>query len=1150
MYPKYVHLRTHSDYSVINSILKINRIVAAAKEANMPAVALTDVMNLCASVKFYKACRAAGIKPIIGSDVYFSSHFDNSISPLTILVKNDTGLGNLRFLLTTAYQRGYENEKPFITQQDLSKNREGLIILSGGVDGVIGSSLISKNKARLDYYLDFFISNFNDNFYLEISKTNKENEDHYLSVISDIAVQHDLPLVATNLALMEKESQFNVHEIRVSINSGHTILDKSRPQEYTSSCYFRSADEMSDLFINYPEAIENSVEIAKRCNLSLSFGEYFLPKFPTGKLSEGDFLAEAARAGLNDKLQFLFPDPAIRQTKKSIYFDRLEDEIRIINNMGFPGYFLIVMEFIQWSKVQDIPVGPGRGSGAGSLVAYSLDITNLDPIEFDLLFERFLNPERVSMPDFDIDFCMDRRDEVIAHTADVYGRDAVAQIITFGTMSAKSVIRDVGRVLGHSYNFVDRISKLVPNDLGITISQALKQESSFDEAYREDEQVQELIDISLELEGLIRNIGKHAGGVVISPTVISDFAALHCDPSGKNPVTQLDKGDVEEIGLVKFDFLGLRTLTIIHSAIVSINKSLALKNEKPIDIAHISLSDPKVFEVLSKGDTTAVFQLESSGMKDLIKRLIPDCFEDIIALVALFRPGPLQSGMVDNFIDRKRGKEDIFYPDKNYQHESLKDILTPTYGIILYQEQVMQIAQTLAGYTLGDADLLRRAMGKKKPEEMANQRSLFKNGAIKNGVDGELAMRIFDLVEKFAGYGFNKSHSAAYALLSYQTLWLKVNYPSYFLAAVLSSDMDNTDKVVHFLDECKRMNVNIIYPDINKSEYDFFAADDSTIVYGLGAIKGVGLAATENIISCRKQGEFKDLFDFCQRVDLQKINKRVLEKLVFSGAFSSFNVSKSVLFKSLSKATSLASHIIAEKEKGQASLFDVGFGGGNYDTSYVDSEPLHKKDVLIHEYETLGFYLTDHPMSCYQKQLQSLNITQFKDLEAGNKSYTISGLLSSFRVKYAKSGKRIAILYLCDKNSSVDVLLYEEQCNEYRKILKKNNVYIINVNVKLDRFSGGIKIIGTSMTSIEDYRIDNARSLSLDLTAEDINEDKMGAIHDGFENNKGGCEVFLKYYCNDVYCNISTFYKVALSDSLMELLENSLGEECLFVDYK
>ena len=779
--PRFIHLRVHSDYSMIDGLAKTGPLVKKVASLGMPAFAITDFTNLCGLVKFYGAAHGAGIKPIVGADVYLETELlGDEYAHLTILARDNVGYQNLTLLISEAYKHGYGAAGPVIKQEWLTTYKEGLLLLSGGRMGDVGKFLLRGNRALVEQCLEYYQTHFPDSYYLELIRTGRPDEESYLHEAVALASEKGLPVVATNDVRFLDSDDFDAHEIRVAIHDGFTLSDPKRPKHYSPQQYMRTEEEMCELFADIPEALENSVEIAKRCNVTIRLGEYFLPQFPTGDMSTEDFLIKKSKEGLEERLAFLFPDPQEREKRRPEYDERLEIELKVINQMGFPGYFLIVMEFIQWSKDNGVPVGPGRGSGAGSLVAYSLKITDLDPLEFDLLFERFLNPERVSMPDFDVDFCMEKRDRVIDHVADMYGRDAVSQIITFGTMAAKAVIRDVGRVLGHPYGFVDRISKLVPPDPGMTLEKAFAAEPQLPEIYEADEEVKSLIDMARKLEGVTRNAGKHAGGVVISPTKITDFAPLYCDPEGNNPVTQFDKNDVEYAGLVKFDFLGLRTLTIINWALEMINARRAKKSLEPVDISAISLTDQRSFDMLQRSETTAVFQLESRGMKDLIKRLRPDCFEDMIALVALFRPGPLQSGMVDNFIDRKHGVEEISYPDVKWQHESLQPVLEPTYGVILYQEQVMQIAQVLAGYTLGGADMLRRAMGKKKPEEMAKQRSVFEAGAIKNGVDGELAMKIFDLVEKFAGYGFNKSHSAAYALVSYQTLWLKAHYPAYF----------------------------------------------------------------------------------------------------------------------------------------------------------------------------------------------------------------------------------------------------------------------------------------------------------------------------------------------------------------------------------
>ncbi|CRZ98829.1 DNA polymerase III subunit alpha [Vibrio cholerae] len=782
--PKFIHLRIHSDFSMVDGLSKVPPLVKKVAAMGMPAMALTDFTNLCGLVKFYSTAHNCGVKPIIGADFTLQSEeFGDELTKLTLLAKNNVGYKNLTLLISKAYLRGHVQHQPVIDKAWLVEHAEGLIVLSGGKSGEVGRALLKGNQQQVERCIEFYQTHFADHFYLELIRTGRADEESYLHFALDVAEQYDLPVVATNEVVFITEESFEAHEIRVAIHDGYTLEDPRRPKNYSPKQYLRSEAEMCELFADIPEALANSVEIAKRCNVTVRLGEYFLPNFPTGGMAIEDFLVMKSREGLEERLEFLFPDPEVRAKRRPEYDERLQVELDVINQMGFPGYFLIVMEFIQWSKDNDIPVGPGRGSGAGSLVAYALKITDLDPLEYDLLFERFLNPERVSMPDFDVDFCMDKRDQVIDHVAEMYGRDAVSQIITFGTMAAKAVIRDVGRVLGHPFGFVDRISKLVPPDPGMTLEKAFIAEPALQELYDADEEVKELIDKCRILEGCTRNAGKHAGGVVISPTAITDFAPIYCDAEGNFPVTQFDKNDVETAGLVKFDFLGLRTLTIIDWALGLVNPRLKKAGKPPVRIEAIPLDDARSFRNLQDAKTTAVFQLESRGMKELIKRLQPDCFEDIIALVALFRPGPLQSGMVDNFIDRKHGREAISYPDEKWQHESLKEILEPTYGIILYQEQVMQIAQVLSGYTLGGADMLRRAMGKKKPEEMAKQRAVFQEGAEKNGVDGELAMKIFDLVEKFAGYGFNKSHSAAYALVSYQTLWLKTHYPAEFMAA-------------------------------------------------------------------------------------------------------------------------------------------------------------------------------------------------------------------------------------------------------------------------------------------------------------------------------------------------------------------------------
>src|SRR5690554_5987319 len=889
--PSFVHLRIHSEYSLVDGLVKVKPLIKQVAQYGMPAVALTDQSNMCGLVKFYKTAMGEGIKPIVGCDVWVENP-DEAESPyrLTFYASNDIGYKNLKELVSRGFTEGQHLGKAILKPEWIEQAAEGLIVLSGGKYGEVGRLLLAGRQDQARDCLKHWMSVFPDRFYLELQRTNRINDEECVHLSVALAQELDCPVVATNDVHFLVREDYDAHEARVCIHEGRTLDDPRREHRFSEEQYLKSPEEMAELFSDIPEALENTLEIAKRCSLELQLGTYFLPAFPTPDgMSEDDFFRHASWQGLEDRLDKILdrnaPDYAER---RKAYEDRLNFELDIIIQMGFPGYFLIVMDFIQWAKNNGCPVGPGRGSGAGSLVAYALKITDLDPLAYDLLFERFLNPERVSMPDFDVDFCLDGRDRVIEYVADKYGRNAVSQIVTFGTMAAKAVVRDVARAQGKSYGLADKLSKMIPFEVGMTLEKAYEMEEPLREFLKNDEEAQEIWEMSLKLEGITRGTGKHAGGVVIAPTKLTDFSAVQCDEDGSGLVTQFDKDDVEQAGLVKFDFLGLRTLTIIKWALETIHREQRRRGETQlVDIDRIPLDDKKTYEMLQKAETTAVFQLESRGMKELIKKLKPDCLEDMIALVALFRPGPLQSGMVDDFINRKHGRAPISYPHPDYQYAGLEPVLKPTYGIILYQEQVMQIAQVMAGYTLGGADMLRRAMGKKKPEEMAKQRGGFIEGCAKNGIDAELAGNIFDLVEKFAGYGFNKSHSAAYGLVSYQTAWLKAHYPAPFMAAVLSADMHNTDKVVILIEECRSMKLRIDAPDVNTSEFKFTVNEDGRIVYGLGAIKGVGEGPVEAIVECRNEGgPFKDLFDFCNRVDLKRINKRTLEALIQIGRAS------------------------------------------------------------------------------------------------------------------------------------------------------------------------------------------------------------------------------------------------------------------------
>lgn len=1090
--PQFVHLHVHSEYSVIDSTLGVKTAISLAAKNQQPAIALTDQTNMFALVKFYSGAMDAGVKPIIGSDIWVQADLDGadgSIFKVVCLCQDDQGYLNLSHLISEAYlhnQQVVDNQlRPLIKQSWLEKFGEGLIILSGARHGDVGQAILAEKPNLAASRINWWQKHFPDRYYLELVRTGRDNEENYIVGAIEAAQRYELPVVATNEVRFESAEDFDAHEVRVCIHDGYILDDPNRPKHYSEEQYFRSTEEMVALFADIPEAIENTVEVAKRCNVSLTLGTYFLPDFPVPEgLTLDEYFRLESHKGLEERLQFLFGhlDEAQFAEKRKEYDERLQFEIDIILQMGFPGYFFIVSDFIKWSKEHDIPVGPGRGSGAGSLVAYALKITDLDPLEYDLLFERFLNPERISMPDFDVDFCMDRRDEVIDYVARQYGKDHVAQIVTFGTMAAKAVVRDVGRVLGLGYGMVDGIAKLIPNDLGITLNKALEQEPELQEKYDNDEEVRMLLDLALSLEGTVRNTGKHAGGVVIGPKPLDHFCPLLSEADGSSVVTQLDKNDVETAGLVKFDFLGLRTLTIIDRALQSINEGKHKADDDYIQIERISLEDQQTFDLIKTGRTTGIFQLESPGMQNLIVRLKPDCFEDIIALVALFRPGPLESGMVDNFIARKHKKEPVSYPDAQWQHDSLKETLEPTYGVILYQEQVMQIAQILAGYTLGGADILRRAMGKKKPEEMAKQRLVFKEGAINNGVDGELAMKIFDLVEKFAGYGFNKSHSAAYALVSYQSAWLKTHYPAEFMAAQISSDMDNTDKVVHMVNECYSMKLEVEQPDINLGEIHFKAVKgEMRIRYGLGAIKGVGEAALEGVIAERNaNGPFKDLFDFCMRVN-KKVNKRVLEALIAAGAFDSLHDNRQAMLSSIEIALQKADQKQKDAESGQLDLFGdaMAFEEVNADELLVVNE-MPEKQRLRGEKEVLGLYMTGHPIEIYREEIEQFVDSKLSALrpEKWVKKW-VAGLVVSARTKVTRTGGKMGFMAIDDRTARLEVILRPAVLEAAQEKLIPDSVVMVYGEVSEDNFNGGIKIDAEQVVTLAEYRNEKARAIKI-----------------------------------------------------------------------
>ncbi|MFC1684272.1 DNA polymerase III subunit alpha [Pseudomonadota bacterium] len=1171
MQPSFVHLRVHSEYSLVDGVVRIKPLVKAVAGAGMPAVAVTDQCNLFAMVKFYRAAQGAGVKPIIGVDAWLRNEQDvNKPFRLVLLVQNNEGYRNLTRLVSKSYVDGQHLGRPMLERDWLEGACDGLIALSAGREGDVGQALLAGHREQAEELLDGWRGLFGDRYYLELCRTGRPQEEECLHQSVELALARNVPVVATNDVHFLKPDEFEAHEVRVCIHEGRPLDDPRRPKHFSDQQYLRTPEEMCELFADIPEALANSVEIARRCSLGLTLGENFLPDFPVPEgMSVGDFLAAESRRGLEQRLEkILDPQAADYAEQRKIYDERLQIELDVINNMGFPGYFLIVADFIQWAKDNGVPVGPGRGSGAGSLVAYVLKITDLDPIEHELLFERFLNPERVSMPDFDVDFCMEGRDRVIDYVARRYGRDAVSQIITYGSMAAKAVVRDVGRVLGHPYGFVDRIAKLIPFEIGITLEKALEESEDLKAAYDGEEEVQLLIDMARSLEGLSRNAGKHAGGVVISPTVLTDFAPLYCEAGGENLVTQFDKDDVEAVGLVKFDFLGLRTLTIVDWALKTINRERQAQGEPLIDIAAIPMDDEVSFRLLKSCATTAVFQLESRGMKELIKKLQPDCFDDITALVALFRPGPLGSGMVDDFINRKHGRAKVDYP-----HPDLESILKPTYGVILYQEQVMMIPQVLAGYTLGGADLLRRAMGKKKPEEMAKQRAVFTKGALERGVDEEVATHIFDLMEYFSGYGFNKSHSAAYALVSYQTLWLKTHYPAAFMAAVLSADMDHTDKVVTMIEECREMKLKVEPPHVNHSEYMFTISGDQTVIYGLGAIKGVGQAAIEGIIEARGQGAaFADIFDFCRRIDLKKANRRVLESLIRAGALDELGPNRATLMAQLPPALQAAEQQGAAQAAGQNDMFGMAEVPAQLPVaSEVSGEALEEWDEELRlqgEKETLGLYLTGHPIGRYEAELGSIvtaRIGKLEELGGDNgrgrrqqkQRVVVAGLVVSMRQIQTQRG-RMASLMLDDRSGRIEVTLFADVYEQHRELLGTDKVLVVAGNLGFDDFRGALSLRVDQVLEFEQAREAYARCLQLRadeglLAEKGLTPGGFAAELKGIVGAYGGghCALRLAYGRTDSQgmMELGPDWKVKPTDELLRRLERLLGGDGVQVIY-
>ncbi|MCS6765930.1 MAG: DNA polymerase III subunit alpha [Candidatus Protistobacter heckmanni] len=1079
--PRFIHLRLHSEFSVADGIVRLDDAVAAADDDAQPALALTDLANMFGLVKFYKAARDAGVKPIAGVDAWISNpDRPDAPSRLLLLAQNRQGYLNLCTLLSRAWLQNQQRGKAEIDATWFSQPAEAggifaepgkdpgrlcdnLIALSGGMAGDIGAALANAGPEQAERLARRWMELFPGRFYVELQRAGAPGTEAYVSGAVQLAAKLGLPVVATQPAQFMSEDDFTAHEARVCISEGELLANPRRVRRFSREQHFRTQEEMCALFADIPSALANSVEIAKRCNLKLELGKPRLPLFPTPDNMPLDaYLVQQAEQGLAKRMEVLYPDAAQREKEYPRYAERLSFEANTIIKMGFPGYFLIVADFINWAKNNGVPVGPGRGSGAGSLVAYSLGITDLDPLRYNLLFERFLNPERVSMPDFDIDFCQHGRDRVIQYVKEKHGKDAVSQIATFGTMAAKAAVRDVGRVLDLGYNFVDGVAKLIPFKSGklVTIADAMDEEPLLREREKNEEEVRQLLELAQRLEGMVRNVGMHAGGVLIAPGKLTDFCPLYAQggrgAEGENDgvVSQYDKDDVEAVGLVKFDFLGLTTLTILDWTERYVR--MLDPSKEGWNCAQIPLTDPAAFDILKKANTVAVFQLESRGMQGMLKDAKPDRFEDIIALVALYRPGPMD--LIPSFCARKHGREKVEYPDPR-----VEVILKETYGIMVYQEQVMQMAQIVGGYSLGGADLLRRAMGKKKPEEMAQQRTMFREGAAKGGLNEQKADEIFDLMEKFAGYGFNKSHAAAYALLAYYTAWLKAHHPAEFMAANMSLAMDDTDKVKILFDDCKVNGLKVLPPDINSGAYRFEPVDKKTIRYGLGAVKGTGEAAIEEIIRARKQGgPFADLFDFCARIDRRTVNRRAIEALVRSGAFDGVNADRAVMFASISRAVEAADQ--ADAAANQSSLFDAAFGAGDHKPELAKEPPWSMKRSLQEEKQALGFYLSGHLFDAYREEVRQFAKAPLAQLSEG-KDRLIAGIIASTRTQMTQRGKMLVAL-LDDGSAQMEVAIYNELYEANRAMFRENELLLVRGNVRNDSFTSGLRIAADEVMDI------------------------------------------------------------------------------------
>ena len=1146
--PRFVHLRLHSEYSITDGIVRLDDAIRRAAADGMAALALTDLSNLFGMVKFYTGARGAGIKPIVGCDVWVADEdardpSRDSFARLLLLVKNRAGYLRLCELLSSAYLVPRRHGRAEISRAAIANgDNSGLIALSGALFGDVGQLLAAGKPERAEERARDWAALFADSYYLEVQRPHgnagQPQQEQLVAQTAALAGRLGLPLVATHPIQFLDSGDFKAHEARVCIAEGYVLADTRRPRQFTEAQCFKTQAEMAALFADLPEAVENTVEIAKRCSLSIELGKSRLPIFPTpAGVSLDEYLAEQSRLGLEQRLEQLFPDAAERDAQRPKYAERLEFEIKTIQQMGFPGYFLIVADFIQWAKNNGVPVGPGRGSGAGSLVAYSLLITDLDPLRYELLFERFLNPERVSMPDFDIDFCQEGRDRVIQYVKEKYGSHAVSQIATFGTMAAKAVIRDVGRVLDLPFNFVDQFAKLIPNELGITLEKAREQEPAIVERIEREEEIRELWTLAEKLEGMTRNVGMHAGGVLIAPGKLTDFCPLYSADGGATTVSQFDKDDVEKAGLVKFDFLGLRTLTILAEA-VGFARSV---EGADVDLEALPLDDKDTYEqVFKNANTKAVFQFESGGMQDMLKQAKPDRLEDLIALNALYRPGPMD--LIPSFIARKHGRERVTYP-----HPSMEKVMAETYGIMVYQEQVMQTAQVVARYSLGGADLLRRAMGKKKKEEMDQQRAVFVSGAAGNEIAAGLANEIFDTMEKFAGYGFNKSHAAAYSLVAYHTAWLKCHHPAAFMAATLSSEMANTDKVQFFFNDAKENGLVFLPPDSNSGGIRFQPVDAQTIRYGLGAIKGTGESALTAILKAREGGAFKDLFDFCARVDKRVVNRRVIEALIRAGAFDAIGEHRAKLLASVGIALEAAEQ--AERNAMQSGLFDMG-GSDAPAAQYVEAPRWSEREQLLQEKQALGFFLSGHPFHAYRQELGRFVKRGLDRLAAQKDLQLLAGVVLSTRTQMTRRGK-MAIVMLDDATAQVEVTVFNELWEAERSKIKEDELLLIEGKVQDDAYSGGLRVTADKLYTLGEARARFAKALRLSLNGGSRAETAARLKDLLTPYRSGGCPVRLTYRNSDAEAELALpdDWRVRLDDALLESLTGWLSADNVRVVY-